>query len=67
MENPIFGKVIRVGTSEAIVVPKQIREALKIERGDRVMFGVYSGDGFFVKKLSTEELRAMRPIEVKLE
>lgn len=64
MENPNIGKIIKVGTSHAIVIPVSILRALKINRGDRVVFAVYDENIFAVRRLTQEELRGLKPGDV---
>lgn len=54
-------KVIKVGTSLGIIIPKSLLTDLNILRGDHVVFGLFSEGQFFVRKLSTNELRQLRP------
>lgn len=61
MEQLRVQKVIRVGSSNAVVLPAAICRAMKIERGDQVAFGVYEHNTIQIRKLSNDELRAMRP------
>lgn len=65
MENPKLGKVITVGNSLAIVIPKSILNGLKIERGDRVVFGVFDENQFCVRRVTDEELRKMQPKDLQ--
>ena len=58
-------KVIKAGNSIAICLPRAICVALKIERGDQVAFGVYNDNSILIRKLTNEELRAMRSQEIK--
>lgn len=58
-------KVTRVGTSLAIVIPVDILRALKIQRGDQLVFGVYDDDTLIIKKLPDRELRNFNP-DVKI-
>ena len=65
MENIHIGKVIKAGTSKAIIIPVAILRGLKISRGDRVVFAVYDENTFAVRRLLPEELREMKPEDVK--
>ena len=58
-------KVTRVGTSLAIVIPVEILRALKIQRGDQLVFGVYDDDTLIIKKIPDRELRNFKP-DVKI-
>lgn len=48
---------MRVGTSLAIVIPVEILSALKLLRGDQVIFGVYNDTTIIIKKIPDKELR----------
>lgn len=50
-------KIIRTGTSLCVVIPKEILVALKMERGDQVVFGIYDNDTIIIKKIPDKELR----------
>lgn len=61
MENLIITKVMRVGTSLAVVIPVNILRALKIERGDQMAFGVYVEDVICIRKIQQEDLLKIKP------
>jgi len=61
MEYIRTSKITRVGTSLAIVIPVEILRALKLLRGDQVMFGVYDEDTIIIKKIPDKELRNFLP------
>jgi antitoxin component of MazEF toxin-antitoxin module len=65
MENVNLSKVIKVGDSLAVVIPVAILRGLKINRGDRVVFGVYDDNTFAVRRVPPQELRDLKPTEVK--
>ena len=54
-------KIIKTGTSLCIVIPKNILDALKMERGDQVVFGILPDNTLAIRKVSTEELKAWKP------
>jgi len=64
MQNLQITKVMRVGSSLAIVIPVNILRALKIERGDQMTFGVYADDVICIRKISAEQLRELRPPQI---
>ena len=64
MENLQITKMMRVGTSLAIVIPVNILRALKIERGDQMAFGVYADDVICIRKIQQEELLKIKPQNV---
>jgi bifunctional DNA-binding transcriptional regulator/antitoxin component of YhaV-PrlF toxin-antitoxin module len=57
MEYIITSKLTRLGTSLAIVIPKKILTALKMGRGDQVIFGIYDENTIIIKKIPDKELR----------
>lgn len=57
MEYIHTSKIIKTGTSLCVVIPKNILNALKLERGDQVVFGVYVDDTLIIKKIPDKELR----------
>ena len=61
MEQLRITKVIRVGNSLAVVIPKNILGALNMERGDQVSFGVYSDDVICIRKISQCDLLNLKP------
>lgn len=61
MNDIILTKVIKVGNSCAVVIPRDIRVALDIQRGDQVSFGVYSEDVICIRKISQRELQNLKP------
>ncbi len=65
MENIKLGKVIKVGDSLAITIPVSILRGLKINRGDSVVIGVYDENTFAVRRVPAQELRDLKPGELK--
>lgn len=57
-------KVIKTGTSLCVVIPKNILLALKIERGDQVVFGVDSNNTILIRKISQSDLIKLKPNEI---
>lgn len=66
MENVNITKVIKIGTSQGMVIPKGILTALKIQRGDYIVFGLFGEGQFVVRKLTREELLHLRPQIIKI-
>ena len=61
MEYLQTSKIIKNGTSLAVVIPKPILKALSLERGDQVMFGIV-GDGVLViRKVTEEDIKKWKP------
>lgn len=66
MENVDITKVVKVGTSLGIIIPKHILTSCEIERGDHIVFGLFTEGQFFVRKLTEKELRHLRPQVIKI-
>jgi antitoxin component of MazEF toxin-antitoxin module len=60
MERVRITKVIKSGTSLAVVIPKSVLEAVELERGDQVVFGIVDDKTIAIRKISGEELKAIR-------
>jgi antitoxin component of MazEF toxin-antitoxin module len=60
MEAGKIQRVIKVGDSLAVVLPKYLTRALLIERGDAVMLSSVQTNEVRVRKLSEQALRDMR-------
>ncbi|TAK59305.1 AbrB/MazE/SpoVT family DNA-binding domain-containing protein [Patescibacteria group bacterium] len=67
MDNIQIAKVIRVGNSNAVVIPKNICRALGVERGDQVAFGVYNDNEIIIRRISSAEVRALKPRNISYE
>lgn len=65
MENLQITRVMRVGSSLAIVIPVNILRALKIERGDQMTFGVYADDVICIRKIQQEDLLKLKPKNIQ--
>lgn len=57
MEQIRITKIIRNGTSLSVVIPKEILQALKIQRGDQVAFSILNERSIVISKISSEEIR----------
>lgn len=49
-------KVIKNGTSHAVVIPKEILKALHLERGDQIVFGIVDNNTLCLRKVTKEEI-----------
>ena len=56
MEYLKTSKIIKNGTSLAVVIPKNILIALNLQRGDQVCFGVLENGVLCIKKVTQEDL-----------
>lgn len=64
MERIRITKIIKSGTSLAVVIPKSILEALELQRGDQVVFGIVDSKTIAIRKVSGEELKAIQPPQI---
>lgn len=53
-------KIIKTGNSLCIVIPKEILNAVKLERGDQVVFGIFGYEGILLRKIKPEELQLIK-------
>ena len=53
-------KVLKVGTSLGVVIPRNLLRAMKIERGDQLAFAVYDEARIIMRKLTDNELKTLR-------
>lgn len=61
MENLYTTKIIKTGSSLAIVIPKPILAAMMLDRGDQVIFSVIQGPTLIIRQLSETEIRRLKP------
>lgn len=61
MQTRIFGKIIKVGSSLAVVIPVDILNGMKIYRGDYVSFAVFADNQILLKKISAEKIQELKP------
>lgn len=54
-------KLIKTGSSLAIVIPREILAAMMLERGDRVVFSVIAGPTLVIRQLDEVEIRRLKP------
>jgi len=64
MERIITTRIIKTGTSLCCVIPKNILKALKLERGDTVVFGIIDEQTLAIRKLSMSDLRNIKPTNI---
>ena len=50
-------KIIKNGTSLAVVIPKEILVALKMQRGDQIAFGIYNENTLTITKINPQDLK----------
>lgn len=61
MERFYTTKIVKIGSSCGIVLPKDILAACMWERGDQVSFGVISGPTLVIRQISEQEIRRLKP------
>lgn len=64
MESIWLAKVLRIGTSNGIVIPREILKAHKIERGDRVIFGFAGNDQIYFRKVTDGDIKKIKGYEI---
>jgi antitoxin component of MazEF toxin-antitoxin module len=57
MEYLKTSKIIKNGTSLAVVIPKPMLQALHLDRGDQVMFAIIGEGILAIKKVTAEDLQ----------
>lgn len=67
MEVLTIHKIIKVGDSLGVVIPKNILDGLGWQRGDQMVFGVYDVDALCICRISQEKLKELRPQNFKNE
>lgn len=63
MERFYTTKVVKIGSSKGIIIPREILTALMWDRGDVVSFGVIAGPTLVVRQLTDLEIRRLRPTQ----
>lgn len=61
MEKIQLTKIIKVGNSLGVIIPKNILTALNIQRDDQIAFGIYADDVICIHKVSYEDLLKLKP------
>lgn len=56
METIYMTKLVKIGTSEGVVIPKEILNGYHWQRGDLLVFGFMANDQLFIRRLSNDEL-----------
>lgn len=60
MAIPLFQRVIKVGTSLAVVLPVQLVRGLEIQRGDVVALSATQADQIVIKLFADYEIQRLR-------
>lgn len=59
-------KIVRVGTSLAVVIPVNLLRGVKWERGDQIVFAVAESDVVCMRKMTDAEKLQIKPPTIKL-
>lgn len=62
MEELYITKIVKVGTSKAVVIPTNVLEGLGWQRGDRVIFTFAGQDQLIVKRVTDEDIRKLKAL-----
>ena len=60
METIYITKLVKIGTSEGVIIPKEILNGFHWQRGDQLVFGFAQGDQLFIRRLSDYELQNIK-------
>lgn len=60
MEELYITKIVKVGTSKAVVIPTNVLDGLGWRRGDRVVFTFAADNQLIVKRLDDETIRKLK-------
>lgn len=61
MQQIYFTKIMRTGSSDAVIIPKNILQGMKWSRGDHVVFGFGGTDQLTIRRLTDKEIKQLRP------
>lgn len=64
MQSYNITKIIKIGSSLGVVIPKNILNALTLERGDQVVFGAGEYDTLIIRKITDEKLLPVKIIKL---
>lgn len=60
MDNLYITRLILIGTSKGIVVPAEILNGLKWQRGDQLIFTFAADDQLIIRRVTNEQIRALK-------
>lgn len=63
MEEIYITKIVKVGNSKAVVIPTNVMDGLRWERGDRVIFTFAGDDQLIVRRISDEAIRKLKAVD----
>lgn len=61
METVFISKILKVGTSHGIILPREILNGYKWQRGDYVIFGFAGPDQLYIKRLTDIDMQKIKP------
>lgn len=64
METLKITKIVKVGTSLAVVLPVSILKALEWQRGDTLLFAFLSDDSLTIRRLSDSQIRRLNSDDI---
>lgn len=65
MERLYTSKIIKTGTSLALVIPVPVLRGLGFARGDILVFGIYEAGSFSCRRIRHDEIRSLKPADIK--
>lgn len=63
MEDIYVTKIVRVGSSNAVVIPSNILKANKWERGDHIVFTFAGLECLILKRLTDADIKKIKDVE----
>ena len=66
MDKVYTARIMRVGSSLGLIIPKPLLKQLNIERGDTMVFGAFSDGVFAFRRVGDQELRIFDPPIIKI-
>lgn len=63
MESIYITKLVKIGSSEGVVIPQTILKSYNWQRGDMLVFGFAAPEQLFLKRLTDMEIRRIKGIE----
>ena len=66
MHSTHIAKLMRIGSSVGVIIPRIVLNALKVDRGDTVVFAFYGERQIMLRILTDAELRHLQPPEIKI-
>lgn len=53
-------RLVVIGTSKGVIVPVEILNGLKWQRGDQLIFSFANDDQLIIKRVTKEQIRALK-------